>query len=149
MTHDAKRELERQLTARDGPVCWMCGRFVMWAADVETFLGYSYSTTLIHYMGKRICRRATIDHVKPKSRGGGWRLDNLKIACARCNHRRGSGDWRGHEPAIIGNINTRIGEWRAAGYPNPAQYFSAGLERTVADWIAVAMADARREANRG
>jgi len=31
---------------------------------------------------------ATVDHVRCRSRGGSNTLDNLVLACARCNHRR-------------------------------------------------------------
>lgn len=32
----------------------------------------------------------TLDHVVPRSRGGTNRLKNLVLACATCNHRKGS-----------------------------------------------------------
>ena len=34
-------------------------------------------------------RKATIDHKTPRSRGGGWSLDNLVISCDRCNGEKG------------------------------------------------------------
>lgn len=30
-------------------------------------------------------RRATIEHLTPKSRGGNWTLKNVRLACQRCN----------------------------------------------------------------
>lgn len=51
---------------RDGRGCWLCGRLL----TLET---------------------ATIDHVIPKSDGGGNDDDNLRCACWRCNHRKA--DW--------------------------------------------------------
>jgi HNH endonuclease len=58
--------LER-LIARDGDHCWYCGgQFVP---------------------GKR---SRTIDHVVPLALRGRNRLDNLRLACARCNHAKGS-----------------------------------------------------------
>lgn len=33
---------------------------------------------------------ATVDHVRPRCRGGDERPENLAIACARCNHSKGS-----------------------------------------------------------
>lgn len=33
---------------------------------------------------------ATLDHVHPRSRGGSNRLDNLVLACAPCNTRKGN-----------------------------------------------------------
>lgn len=34
--------------------------------------------------------RATIDHIKPKSKGGNSRLDNLALYCQPCNGRKGN-----------------------------------------------------------
>ena len=34
-------------------------------------------------------RADTIDHVRPRSRGGGHIWTNVVAACARCNHRKG------------------------------------------------------------
>lgn len=45
------------------------------------------------------CRRtlyfssATLEHVRPKSAGGKWGLDNLRLSCYDCNHERGSQDF--------------------------------------------------------
>lgn len=36
----------------------------------------------------------TVDHVKPKARGGEDRTSNCVPACSRCNHSKGSEDWR-------------------------------------------------------
>ena len=35
----------------------------------------------------------TIDHVRPRSRGGEDRTSNCIPACKRCNHAKGSQDW--------------------------------------------------------
>jgi 5-methylcytosine-specific restriction endonuclease McrA len=43
---------------------------------------------------------ATLEHIVPRSHGGGNDLTNLAIACARCNHEKGSRhDDRGLEDA--------------------------------------------------
>ena len=40
------------------------------------------------------CRRATtIDHLRPKSRGGSNLRSNLLPACLKCNHDKGSENW--------------------------------------------------------
>lgn len=57
---------------RDGAACWLCGKLI--DLNVE---GRS---------------RATIDHVIPKSKKGTNRLENLKLAHASCNQRRGNKD---------------------------------------------------------
>lgn len=35
----------------------------------------------------------TVDHVKPKSRGGEDRTSNCVPACKQCNHSKGSSNW--------------------------------------------------------
>ena len=35
-------------------------------------------------------RRATIEHILPKSKGGTNHVDNLRVACRACNHARGN-----------------------------------------------------------
>lgn len=55
---------------RDGPKCRYCG--------VETVL-----------QGPHYCRR-TVDHIQPVSQGGPDTMENLVIACANCNSRRGN-----------------------------------------------------------
>jgi len=54
-----------EVVRRDGPACVWCGREA-WA------------------------RERTLEHLVPRSRGGRSDLDNLRIACRRCNRERGS-----------------------------------------------------------
>lgn len=49
-----------------------------------------------HYCGIEVIRtiktasnQATIDHIKPKAKGGKTELDNLVIACRDCNQEKG------------------------------------------------------------
>lgn len=35
----------------------------------------------------------TIDHIRPKSKGGSDRTSNIIPACLKCNHSKGSEDW--------------------------------------------------------
>lgn len=63
----SKKDRDRRIASmikRDGQACWWC---------------------------KRPLERAeiTIEHVKPVSAGGTNRLQNLRLACGPCNHRRG------------------------------------------------------------
>lgn len=39
---------------------------------------------------KTVSNQATIDHIRPKKRGGKTELDNLVIACLDCNQKKGS-----------------------------------------------------------
>jgi 5-methylcytosine-specific restriction endonuclease McrA len=55
------------LIARDGDCCWYC--------------------RCVFVPGKR---RRTVDHAIPRSLGGSNRLENLRLACGRCNARKGS-----------------------------------------------------------
>jgi 5-methylcytosine-specific restriction endonuclease McrA len=55
----------RKIIERDKSTCYMCGRK----------LGYA---------------ELVIDHVIPISRGGSHSEDNMKVACAPCNRRKGS-----------------------------------------------------------
>ena len=62
----------------------------------------------------------TIDHVMPRSRGGGHQWDNVVAACARCNHSKGDRTpaelgWRLHViPAA-----PRGAAWRVLGHRAP------------------------------
>ena len=43
------------------------------------------------YCGKELSfREATIDHIKPKSRGGNSNIKNLCLACYPCNQNKGT-----------------------------------------------------------
>lgn len=58
---DSKAELVAALAKRDGNFCYLCEK------------------PFTHH------ERATIDHIKPLSKGGSWSLDNLALAHFRCN----------------------------------------------------------------
>lgn len=34
--------------------------------------------------------KLTVDHLIPRSRGGSHSMENLRVACLRCNHTRGN-----------------------------------------------------------
>jgi 5-methylcytosine-specific restriction endonuclease McrA len=54
----------KRIKRRDGNHCWLCGAKFNWHGEI------------------------TIDHAIPKSRGGTNHLHNLRLAHAKCNHRR-------------------------------------------------------------
>lgn len=62
-----KRE---QLRQRDGDCCWLCGR-------------------PMKFDNPRRLTGATLDHVLPRSQGGGNDIGNLKLAHRVCNEKRG------------------------------------------------------------
>lgn len=58
-------EILEYIAERDGPDCYLCEK---------PFTDHN---------------RATIDHVKPLSKGGTWDIDNLKLAHKKCNIEKG------------------------------------------------------------
>ena len=67
----------RALLERDGLNCQECG--VEMKMDTET-----------GQINIRSSKGATIDHIRPKSRGGTSRMDNLQLLCKQCNGQKGS-----------------------------------------------------------
>ena len=64
MTPKQKQAKKAQLISDYGLRCWWCG----------------------HCSSKE---ELTLDHLKPKSRGGSNSLENLRLACLPCNNSRG------------------------------------------------------------
>jgi len=62
-----KPKLRAQLVARHGRSCWLCNRAIALADTLS------------------------IDHVRPLSRGGSNKIDNLRLSHERCNRKRGDG----------------------------------------------------------
>jgi 5-methylcytosine-specific restriction endonuclease McrA len=58
-----KRDRRSRLLRKNGPSCYWCH---------ETFLP----------------QQLTLDHLKPRRRGGSNKLKNLRLACFPCNNRR-------------------------------------------------------------
>jgi 5-methylcytosine-specific restriction endonuclease McrA len=58
-----KRDRRIRLLRKNGPCCYWCH---------ETFSPH----------------QLTLDHLKPRSRGGSNKLENLRLACFPCNNRR-------------------------------------------------------------
>jgi 5-methylcytosine-specific restriction endonuclease McrA len=72
--------LRKRVFARDGHVCWRCGGF-----------GNS------------------IDHIRPVALGGSHDLQNLRVACSKCNSSAG---------AALGNrLSPRTPPWKRQGMP--------------------------------
>ena len=64
MNSKQKKSKTQQLIERDGLICCLCKKF-----QLEDQL--------------------TIDHVRPRSKGGSNRMINLRLACLECNQKRG------------------------------------------------------------
>jgi hypothetical protein len=69
-------KVRRAIYERDGGRCQYCGG----AVELDTS-----RDTPAH-------RHASIDHRQPRSRGGSHGAENLTLACARCNSRKGVSD---------------------------------------------------------
>jgi len=73
-----RKYMRLAIIMRDGPACWLCGREDL-VEPVDDAGGNSEYNPLL----------MTFDHLIPKSHGGWDDYRNLKIACARCNSKRG------------------------------------------------------------
>ncbi|MEC4815649.1 MAG: HNH endonuclease signature motif containing protein [Scytonema sp. PMC 1069.18] len=65
MNPKQKQSKKSQLLQEYGSCCWWCSR---------------------HLPSNQL----TLDHLKPKSRGGSNSLENLRLACFPCNNSRGN-----------------------------------------------------------
>jgi len=85
----------RALAARDGWHCRYC-RILLFPSD-ELQRHLIPAPPFQDYWGRWIqsgelpdtIRMATVDHVVPSSMGGGNGMDNLVLACAKCNASKG------------------------------------------------------------
>ena len=73
-----RKYMRLAIIIRDGSACWLCGRDDLIEPDDTGANNAVYEPRLM-----------TFDHVIPKSHGGWDDYTNLKIACAKCNSRRG------------------------------------------------------------
>lgn len=92
----AHRESLRERVYKKTPgVCWYCG-------------------DSIHHKGR------TLDHVKPRARGGGDTFENLVPCCKDCNRMKGDGP--------LSTLRRRL-RWRMSGRPEFSPEQVAWLER--------------------
>lgn len=63
MKPDVKARRRQEVRDRDGPACYICGQIPA-------------------------PQKETLDHFIAKRDGGNHRIENLRIACYECNHRR-------------------------------------------------------------
>jgi 5-methylcytosine-specific restriction endonuclease McrA len=62
---------------------------------------------------------ATLEHVWPQTQGGTDELDNLAVACARCNREKGSRHDHGKNGQRLGEVVALLRERRQARWRNP------------------------------
>lgn len=88
-TKDQRRQVIAQLAARDGAICHYCQ--VPLETGGRPRPGEPYALLRIIAGRSFFYGRAPIevDHITPRSEGGGDELSNLILSCSRCNgHRR-------------------------------------------------------------
>jgi len=69
----------------------------------------------------------TIDHIRPKSKGGSDSTNNVTPACLKCNHSKGSENWlEWYQRQSFYDINreNRIKEWLKTGQGNYDEWTS-------------------------
>ncbi len=76
-----KRKKMNAIVVRDGPLCYLCGRDVWHPSAV----GLPRRKSMATGRKRKSSRRATLDHVVPRSRGGSNDLGNLRLCCRQCN----------------------------------------------------------------
>jgi hypothetical protein len=111
-------ELER----RDGKRCHYCG------IDLVVIpLGASYDGREGALL---VPRERTVDHKLPRILGGGDEIENLVLACRRCNSRKGTRSYDWFMAYVVPGL-------RAAGLPDPvpAELLDA-LKQRAARWRA-------------
>lgn len=79
MKSKVRRSVLLKLFDRQNGRCCYCGAFVVISADREM---------------QRCLDAATIEHLRRRAEGGTNHIDNLAMACRRCNHERGNMDWQ-------------------------------------------------------
>lgn len=75
----------RKIAARDGWKCHYCGAALVPYGTSENDRLYFEPTGDGQRRMKSKFRKATIDHVKPLSKGGTCNLQNMVLACFDCN----------------------------------------------------------------
>ena len=71
-----RRMLRVELFEDQKGLCWICGKLM----------------APLHITGASNPLAATIDHLKPRSKQGGWEKENLRLAHKACNTQRGDHD---------------------------------------------------------
>jgi 5-methylcytosine-specific restriction endonuclease McrA len=82
-----------EVIERDGIYCRYCGYGpmpVQWGSHNGKFRLYCWFPS-----HNPSCRTLEIDHVVPKTKGGGHKADNLIVACSDCNRRKLNRDLHG------------------------------------------------------
>jgi hypothetical protein len=86
----------------------------------------------------------TVDHIRPKSRGGEDRTSNCRPACAECNQAKSSSDWLAWfkmQPFYSIEAELRIRQWLSTGNAHFSQWdeddaktVEAYAEQLLGEW---------------
>lgn len=112
------------LAARDGWWCWLCGGEIDPTAPANS------------------AGSGTVDHLVPRSRGGGNEPSNLRLAHRRCNVRRGSHlpelDWPSEWPLLM-TVHVWTALARLAPRPGASEVVAvapiASIAEQAAGWV--------------
>ena len=71
-------------------------KWTLWRQMTRNLVG-SQAGYICHYCGRKTLRNVpdshplafTVDHLTPRSRGGGWKRENLVCCCRECNNSKG------------------------------------------------------------
>ncbi len=88
---------------------------------------------VVGFDGRPVGRRATLEHLMPRAAGGTEALENLAVACATCNHRKGVRvDGRARtDPACAARIEAVLARRRARWRTPPADWPLPALPEDV------------------
>jgi len=87
----ARRRKLPSLVERHGSKCYWCGEDIKMRRSIpnETIVGEKHG--IVNYWDNgvvRTIRLASVDHLKPLSKGGDNRIENLVASCWDCNNNR-------------------------------------------------------------
>ena len=91
-------------------------------------------------------KATTIDHIMPRSRGGGHSWENCVACCANCNHRkadkllselgwtpRGAGRAQGRHWRLLATVKVIDPDWSSTSTPVPPEGAEGGADIAVYD----------------
>lgn len=79
---------QHALVERDGSLCTYCGvELILWCDPRRVYVEQNIDGSP-KYKAPEDLRFATTDHIIPRSRGGTEEMENVCLACPRCNSKK-------------------------------------------------------------